>query len=227
LRPQLRNLPKKDIVFLDEHFCKHGHRYINHYNCYLLDKEEQGLTPTITERIGYLDIEASNLKADFGIVYCYCIKDSKSKIIYYRTVTPKEFAADLDKNCVAQCIEDMKKFDRIVTWYGSRFDLPFIRSRAIAHRLQFPLPKTIWQTDGWRIARDKLAISSNRLKSVSKLALGKTQKTEIENEYWLRALQGDKNAMSYILDHCKKDVLDLEKVYNIIGQYAPRSKTSV
>jgi len=223
MRPQVRNLSKKELVWLDEHFCKHGQRYLAHYNCYLREQAR----PEITERIGYLDIEASNLKSDFGIVYCYCIKDGDSSAIYRDWVSPREFRTCLDKDVIRNCIRDMNRFDRICTWYGSRFDLPFIRSRAIAHGLTFPLPKTLWQTDGWLISRNKLALSSNRLKAVAKFVLGKTQKTEIENIYWLRALQGNSKAMAYIVDHCEKDVLDLERVYRVIGQYSPKAKTSI
>ena len=224
VRPQLRNLTRDEIVWLDENCCKaHGHKYISHYHCYI----KENPAPHITERVGYLDIEASNLKADFGIAYCYCIKDGKSDKILSRSIRPKEFKTCLDKEVVRQCIEDMRKFDRICTWYGSRYDIPYLRARAIYHKLDFPMPKSIWQTDLWDVCRKKLAISSNRLQNASRFILGKSDKTQIDNEYWLKALQGNQKAMAYIIDHCKWDVLDLEKVDKQIGKYAPRCKTSI
>jgi hypothetical protein len=53
------------------------------------------------------------------------------------------------------------------------------------------------------------------------------RKTPITTDHWLDALAGYQESLDYILEHCDRDVLILEKVYNKIWKYAPRSKTSI
>ena len=125
-------LPKQEIIWLSRHRCNaHSHTYLDHYNCYLKEQE-------IKERVGFLDIETSHLKADFGICFCYCIKIMGKRKIISRCVTKKELYKNLDREVIKQCVEDLKQFDRVITYYGSRFDLPFLRSRALHWNIDFP-----------------------------------------------------------------------------------------
>ena len=64
----IHRLKKKEILWLYEHHCKHGHRYLEHYNCYLQEH------PEVIEKVGFLDIECSNLDANWGVMLSYCIK---------------------------------------------------------------------------------------------------------------------------------------------------------
>ena len=73
-------LKKTEIVWLAAHRCRHSHTYLEHYNCYLDENPNKG-------RTGYFDIETSNLAANYGIMYCYCIKDGNSDKIFERTIT--------------------------------------------------------------------------------------------------------------------------------------------
>ena len=70
-------------------------------------------------------------------------------------------------------------------------------------------------------------MSSNRLENACRVLLGKTHKTRIESSYWIRALQGNPRALNYILDHNKKDVIDLERLYLKVINFATRQDTSI
>jgi uncharacterized protein YprB with RNaseH-like and TPR domain len=212
------------LIWLEEHTCnKHGHSYLTHGSCY----EREQPSKVVPESIAFLDIEASNLKADFGIVLCWCIKPSKGKKIIEQVITPKELRTCLDKNVVQGCIDACLKFDRVVGHYSSRFDIPFLRARALKLGLDFPQYKSLWQTDTWRIARDKLAISSNRLATVAAQCNIEQEKTRITPEHWLGALTGGKEHLQYIVEHCRIDVLVLEKVWWALEKYANKAKTSI
>jgi len=218
---------RSHLLWLSEHYCKHGHPYLKHPNCYVKEYPDG----VIKERIGFLDIEASNLKGDYGIMFCCCIACSDSDHIYESVVTGRQLKKYLDRKVVENCLRDIDRFDRIVTWYGGdgHFDIPFIRTRALDLGLDTKVLqyKHLWQTDGYNISRRKLAMSSNRLKSVSKVVIGKSQKTELERKYWIQAWQGDKKALNYILEHCRYDVKDLKKVYEKLCKFAPVGKTSI
>ena len=123
-------MTKEELRVVSTKRCKHGHTYLEHYNCYL-----EEVTP---EKVGFLDIEASDLKANFGIMLSYCIKDANSDKIWFDTVNEKDLKGDLDKRLVTHCIEDMKRFDRVIGHYSTKYDIPFIRTRAIVWGLDFP-----------------------------------------------------------------------------------------
>lgn len=134
---------------------------------------------------------------------------------------------NLDKSVVKNCIRDMMLFDKIVTFYGARFDLPFLRTRALVHKIKFPGYGEQRHIDVYFIARGKLRLNSNRLEVVARTILGETQKTKIEYKHWLRGTQGNKRSLAYILDHNKRDVLDLEKVYNVLIGFKRQTNTSI
>ena len=160
-------------------------------------------------------------------MYCYCIKDSQSDRIYQKIVNKRTLAKDLDKHVIEGCIKDLKKFDRIVTFYGAKFDLPFVRTRATYWQLPFPFYKTLLHTDIYYIVRNKFRIHSNRLETAYNTLVGKSRKTHFGRDYWIRAMQGDKESLSYILDHCRRDVLDLEELYNVIQDFAMKRDLSI
>ena len=60
--------------------CKHGHNGYTHRNCYNVSKN-------IQERVAILDIEAEDLSADYGIVFCWCVWDMQEKKMYSDTLT--------------------------------------------------------------------------------------------------------------------------------------------
>lgn len=214
-------LKKKEVNWLGTHRCKaHGHTYLEHYNCYLKENPEN-------KRIGFFDIEASNLKADFGIVFLYCIKLAGSDKILERSITPKELHKCLDKEVIKQCIKDLCSLDLCVTYYGTKFDLPFVRSRSLYHKIDFPQFGELKHTDVYYIIKNKFCLSRSRLETACRTLLGKTDKTHIESVYWLKALQGDKESLDYILDHCRKDVIDLEKLYNKVIGFKKRTDKSI
>lgn len=218
--PPISSLKKSELVWLSKHRCKHKHTYLEHYSCYLKENPNSG-------NIGFFDIETSNLSANMGVVLAYCIKDSESNTILGRTITKKElFSRDMDKALVRECISDLKKFDRIVTYYGTRFDIPFVRTRAMYHNLSFPGYGEMIHTDLYYTVKHKFKLTSNKLVVACKVLLGEENKTPINYEYWIRGLQGNKEALKYILTHCQYDVLDLERLYEKIILFKRPTETS-
>ena len=214
------NLTKKQLQLFLTGYCRHRHKYCEHPNCFLT---EQGLNP----KLGFLDIETSNLKANFGVMYSYAIKDGESKTIYGRTITKEEIESEtMDKQLVQDCIDDIYRFDKILTYYGTRFDVPFIRSRALYWGIAFPEYATVNHKDVYYMARSKLCIHSNRLEVATRF-LGIKGKTHIENEYWIRAMQGDEKSLEYIWVHNKKDVEILQRLYERLKNFTKDTNRSI
>jgi uncharacterized protein YprB with RNaseH-like and TPR domain len=150
----------------------------------------------------------------------------KRKILS-RTVTKQEIKTCLDKEVVKQCIKDLSECDRIVTYYGKRFDLPFLRTRALYWGLDFPNYGEIIHDDIYFIIKHRFCLSRSRMENACRTLIGRTEKTHIDASYWIKALQGDKEAINYIHNHCKRDVRDLERLYHKVINFSRRQDTSI
>lgn len=218
----IHRLKASTVKWLLTHYCKHGHNFIEHYSCYV---------PNEVPKVEFLDIETSNLDADFGIMLSYCIKEAGSEKIHEGVLTTKDIlgakAGDEDARLVKQCIEDMQKFDILVGYYSKRFDVPFIRTRAVACGLFFPAFGSIKHIDMYDKVKGKFKLSSRRLENACRVLLGKTQKTRIDAKYWRAAVRGEAKSLAYVLDHNRKDVIDLELLYDKIIDYSRWSDTSI
>ena len=161
----------------------------------------------------------------------WCIKPSDSKKILTGVITKNDIfkteAGHADGRIVRELIATLPTFDKVVTWYGARFDLPFIRTRAMVNGIEFPTYGSLVHKDLWFTCRGKFKLSSNRLENACKVILGKSEKTRIEPKYWHGALRGDAKSLKYILQHNQYDVLDLEKLYNKIESFGRPSNTSI
>jgi DNA polymerase elongation subunit (family B) len=164
-------------------------------------------------------------------MYTYCIKERGRNKIYHRTITKAEITNEniLDREVVRQCIEDIKRFDRTVGYYSGpwRYDIPFIRSRALYHGLDFPEYGSRFHTDLYPVVKKNLSMHSRKLKEVAKLCLGKSQKTELDPKHWIMAMSGHEKSLGYILKHCKYDVIDLELVHQKLEPFYLERDTSI
>ena len=205
--------------------CKHGHSGAEHYDCYLADHKEEA------PKVGFLDIETSNLEANFGIMLTYAIKDQATGDILVDTLHEDDIACyeqdKTDTRIIGNFVEDLLKFDRIVTFYGKRFDIPFVRTRALIDGIDFPFFGSIKHDDVYFWAKYKLRLNRNGLETVSRTLIGKTDKTHLEYKYWAGAARGDEESLEYILAHNIADVNDTEKVYNVLKDFARRQDSSI
>lgn len=213
-------------LWMYENRCEaHGHRYSSHLNCFY--GEEQ-----YPEKVVGLDIEASGLNADFGLMLCFCMKPLGSDKIIWDCLTLDDIDSGIqDKRIVESCIDELVKYDRVYGHYSSRFDIPFVRTRALVHGLYFPGYGAMKQSDTWEMAKRKLKIHSNRQDSVSAALTKKSDKTRIHPDVWLKAQFGTKKerkeALKYILDHCVIDVTELEENYLKLLPFVKPSNTSI
>ena len=82
-------------------------------------------------RIGYFDIEADGLKANFATMLSWAVKEKGKKTVCEVISKEDLFDGTRDRELVRSCIAELKKYDIIVTYYGTGYDLPFMRSKAL------------------------------------------------------------------------------------------------
>src|SRR5438132_201789 len=88
----------------------------------------------MTIKIACFDIETSDLKANKGHMFCACSADPlTNKVTTFRIDRYKGYRNDLrnDRNLVIDIVDYLSDADLLVTYYGKRFDIPFLNSRIL------------------------------------------------------------------------------------------------
>lgn len=179
-------------------------------------KRDEGKVPGLSPvRVAVFDIETTGLNAGFGVVLCAVVK-------LYGPDETRVFRADdypawqrgeraNDRDLVAAILACLEQADIIIAHNGLRFDVSFLRTRAVIH----DLPPVNFQKiiDPLQLARQLFRFPGNSLKSIQNTLLTPSKKTELIPEVWQRAtMNGDKDAMDEIAEHCLYDVEVLEEI---------------
>jgi len=126
------NLLKKDLQIYLSKYCKHRMPYTQHPACFIREILEGGRK----RKIGILDIEFDNFKADAGIILTYAIKVLNSKKIYTGRIYKKDMLNyDFDKRIIKKLLKDINRFDELITFFGTRCDIPYIRTKAVDYKV--------------------------------------------------------------------------------------------
>jgi uncharacterized protein YprB with RNaseH-like and TPR domain len=182
--------------------------------------------------LGFFDIECSGLVADFGMMLSWAIKELDGDIDYdYLTVADIDNSKDgqEDRRIVESLVQALSRYDRIITYYGNdyRFDVPFVRTKAVAMDIPFPCFGQIKHEDLYPIIKKKFRLSRNRQENAARTLLGTTEKNHVDGAIWRAAARGKKRAMGYIVDHNHRDVRDLERLYLKVINFVRRNDSSI
>jgi len=165
------------------------------------------------------DIETSNLKADFSIMLTACIKPYGQPAKIFRADDYQEFHDDRtnDRAICKDVAEELAKHAIVITHYGKRFDMCYLRAKMVKHGLSLLPP--MFGIDTYQIAKSSFMVSSRRLKALSRyFELG--AKTEVEGGLWMdAALNGSTVAIDKIVEHNVQDVIVLERLAAISFPY--------
>lgn len=162
---------------------------------------------------GMLDHE--NIITERSII-CGGYKWQGESSVHIVAVDPKD--PHNDKHVVKTLHDVVSSADAVVAHNGDRFDVKWLRARAIFHRLP-PLPPIV-QIDTLKVAKTAFYFNSNKLAYLAQfLGLGGKIKTEFG--LWKECMKGDAAALEKMSKYCKRDVTLLEEVYDLLVPYIP------
>jgi DNA polymerase elongation subunit (family B) len=173
-------------------------------------------------RVGYkLNINPSDILEERKII-CISYKWSGEDQVYNITWDKQQD----DRFMIEQFIEVLNDADLIVAHNGDRYDLKFIKTRAIFHDL--PMLLNYPQFDTLKVAKKKFMFNSNKLDYISEF-LGFENKIKTTMKLWDDIILRDcPKAMDEMVKYCDMDVILLEKVYNkLVSWELPKAHLGV
>tara|TARA_R100001460_G_scaffold14262_1_gene31998 strand:+ start:2618 stop:3376 length:759 start_codon:yes stop_codon:yes gene_type:complete len=128
-----------------------------------------------------------------------------------------------DKKLIKEFVKIMNKANEIVGHNGDRFDIPWVRTRALYHGIE-SVPR--WRTlDTLKSVRSNLRLPSNRLTDIGRY-FGLGEKIKVDGDLWQNIVFGDASRMNEMIDYCEQDVVLLQQIYEKIVKVVPE-KTHV
>jgi uncharacterized protein YprB with RNaseH-like and TPR domain len=178
-------------------------------------------------RVALLDIEATGLRGDFGMILCCVIKPIGGRD------TRQIFKLDFDnpdllnaeKNMLLEIKTCLEGFQGSCGYFSSRYDIPMLRTRMIYHGIK-PIPKQK-HLDVYFTVKRIINTSSRRMERVGDLMRVNArkdlpQKTKMDINEWIKvAFSRDKTSLGYIVDHCIADVDMLEGILEELRDFVP------
>ena len=181
------------------------------------------------------DIETSDLAGvGAGIVFCACIRSSTTG--QTRTFRLDEYHYDPDpnfgyfvrqeKDLLRDITEELAKYQLLVGHRVKKFDLPYLRTRAIVNQMSFPLNPFVYDTmDG--VGRVHLATVLNALGKNSKalsmaidlfgIPQEKTALYPLERWQIIWGNEAERaDKMNGEVDHCQRDVRMTHQLYDVL-----------
>lgn len=122
-----------------------------------------------------------------------------------------------DRPAIEPLIQAMDKADEIVMQNGDKFDVPWLRSRALFH--QIPMKPSYKTFDTLKKSRGAFYLNSHRLDYRRKYCGGRGKiKTDYELWYKIQT-ENHQPSLKYMMKYCSEDVRELEKDFKAIQPY--------
>ena len=161
-----------------------------------------------------IDVGTHNIINEREII-CICWKWEGKKKVYSLKWDKKQS----DKKMVKEFVDIMLSADEVIGHNSDKFDIKWIRTRAIFHQIPFP-PKVI-SIDTLKNCRTLFNMNSNRLDYVAKyLGIGYKIDTGGFDTWRKIILYKDDKALKKIVRYCKNDVIILEKLWERLNPYS-------
>ena len=195
------------------YLCKDcGHDFsetiINECRILLVDIETSPILARVW-RVWQENIAIDQIKNDWFIL-CWSAKWLNDNEVIGERLTGKEAKRGDDKKLMQKLWKLFDEADIIIGHNGDEFDVPKVRTRFILNNLP---PTSSYRTiDTVKIARKQFSFTHNKLDYLAQ-QFGLDRKLKTDFDLWVKCVTGDDNALQYMLDYNKKDVLILEEVY--------------
>lgn len=169
-------------------------------------------------RIGYkINLTPDNIIEERRII-CASWKWEGNKKVYNGSWDKNQD----DKKLLIELVKNLNEADEIVYQNGDRFDLPWIKTRALYYDIpMYPVYKTY---DTLKKMKAHLYLNSNKLDYAQKFLGGKGKLETGGFDLWKKVhLDDNRTALKKMMKYCDRDVIELENLFNKIKTYVPHN----
>ena len=177
-------------------------------NILLLDIETAPIHGSFWQ-LGKQYIRADQVEEDW-FIFGWSAKWLLSDEMMSGFVTPKEAIKRDDKRIMIAIHKLINQADVCIGHNIKKFDMPKLKTRFFLNGLKPPMPYQLLDT--LSVAWKEFSFSSAKLQYLSQIILSK-EKIKTEFELWVRCEAGEKDALDYMEEYCRKDTQLLEEVY--------------
>lgn len=165
----------------------------------------------MTPKIVILDIESTSLEADAGVLISAGLISDAGRPEYLEAKKTNE-----EKPLLSKLVKRLENYDVLVTWNGRSFDLPFLTTRLMKHGLD---PTPILRKSHIDLAdtvKSRLRLTFTYLDHVCDFFEISRRKGPMGLDVphlYVRALEGDRKALTAIREHCLDDLQATRQVF--------------
>ena len=227
---------KKNPYLLQEAIVRHHNVLVNVQTCRKVQKDLRKKRTIKTSfdkpfRRLFFDIEVSpnigffwNAGYKLNIGHHNIIEEKKIICISYKwendtRVHNIKWSDDKDdKQLLIEFNKVLEQASEVIAHNADRFDIPWLRGRALYH--QIPFPAVIKSLDTLTKSRFAFRLNSNKLDYLAKYLRvgGKIEDGGFDS--WVKiTLYNDQEALQQMIDYCNNDVVILEDVYHKMKNY--------
>lgn len=206
------------------HFWKRQENKLNNFVNLLAENKKQSKPKILILDIETLPIQVyswgifKQVLSDNMIIKDSCVLSWAAKWFGKSTIlgdvlTPKEAIIRDDKRILKGMHSLLEECDVVIAHNGDNFDVKILNGRFLLNGMTPPSP---YQTiDTLKQSRKNFKLTTNKLNYISKLLFRK-EKLSTNFDLWRRCDNGNSEALSYMFEYNKEDVVLLENVYKIL-----------
>lgn len=160
-----------------------------------------------TGKLAFFDIEAANLKADYGSILVASVKPFGEK--------PVSFSVDTvgnDRSLVGALRDELEKYVVVCGYYSRGFDWPYIRSRLLKYNMRdivMPLHLDLYFT-----LKPKMLTSRRSQAHLLNWLGTDQQKMTVSADVWAQVTSNPTKNLPLLIKRCESDCAGLEALYS-------------
>lgn len=157
-------------------------------------------------KICFLDIESTGLRADYGSALVVSIKPFTGDPVSFHVEQPGN-----DQKVVRMAKEALEQYDAWVTYYGKGFDVPFLNTRLLRWKRN-PIAKR-HHIDLYFSLKSNLLVARRSLAHMLRFLDTPEQKMDMSPNDWNLVLADPKKAIAKMVKRCESDTTTLCELY--------------
>jgi uncharacterized protein YprB with RNaseH-like and TPR domain len=159
-----------------------------------------------SNRIAFVDIEATGLRGDYNSTLVVSIKPYNGAVSSFHVAQPGN-----DQKLVRVVKDALEQFDCWVTYYGKGFDIPFLNTRLL--RWKRPPIEKRHHIDLYFTLKYNLLTARKSQAHLLRFLDTPEQKMDMSPEEWNKVLADPEKFMPKMIKRCESDVEGLQGLY--------------